>query len=182
MDVTIQERKFTFHSEYEISGAGPVLRARKEFLSFPPRIQVKFEGGEAVTLQGRFSLIRCKYDFHFPDGRDYAFQCEKLVKGVYACKREEEIYRLYHHKRRRYSIFRNGEQIAAVQRSRYTSNRGNRFDVRMNRDADVAIVASMVLAMNASDRSEGDDAENVTAELGTYRREERAFDTTWQPN
>ncbi|HEX4007323.1 MAG TPA: hypothetical protein VHX60_14200 [Acidobacteriaceae bacterium] len=182
MDVTIQERKFTFHSEFEITGAGPALRARKEFLSFPPRIQVKFEGGQVVTLQGRFSLVRCKYDFHFPDGREYAFHCEKVVKGVYACRSDEEIYRLYHHKKRRYSIFHNGEQIAAVERSRYAGTRGNRFAVRMNHDADVAMVTSMVLAMNASDRSDAEDAEHGTPEPASYRREERPFDTTWQPN
>ena len=182
MNITIQERRFTFSSEYEISGSGQILRARKDFLSFPSRIHVKYGEDRVGTLQGRFSLIHCKYDFQFADGRDFAFQCEKLRKGVYACKRGDEVYRLYHHKGRRYSIFRNGDQIAAVERNRYVAGRSARFDVRMNQDADVAVVASMVIAMNSSERKEGEDEEAVLAERGGPRREDKAFDVNWQPN
>ena len=175
MDVVIQERRFTFSSEYEILGAGPALRARREAFSFPARIQVKFENGPTfVTIQGRLAIVRRKYNIHFADGRDYAFHCEKVRKGVYHCQRGDDVYRLYHHRGHRYSIFRNDRQIAAVQRAVYTVSRGNRFEVRMNRDADVTMVASMVLAMNHAE-GESDAYEHVRGS------EDRKFDDNWQP-
>jgi hypothetical protein len=181
MDVVIQERKFAFATEYDISGAGHNLRARKEFLSFPARIQVGLASERMVTLQGRFSLIRRKYNFHFADGRDYAFQCEKIRKGVYVCKRGQEAYRLYQHRGLKYSVFRNEEQIAAVTRNRFVAVGGSRFDIRMNRDADLAMVVSMVLAMNTSD---GNDHFDASTAIEHERRgsEDKKFDAAWQPN
>jgi len=183
MDITIQERRFTFASEYEISGPGTMLHARKDVFAFPARMQLSLEKGPTfVTIQGRFSVTRGKYDLRFADGRDFAFQCEKLRKGVYLCQRGDDAYRLYRHRGLRYSVFQNGRQIAAITRSRKDVRRGNRFEVRMNSDADLTIVASMVLAMNASEGDEPSHTDGARAEYASRRSEDRKFDETWQPS
>lgn len=64
------------------------------------------------------------------------------------CEREGDLYRLYMHKGRRFSVFHGEEQIAAFTKNKIVIGKGNEYDIRMNADADRVIVVCLVLALN----------------------------------
>jgi uncharacterized protein YxjI len=184
VDVTIQEHRFSLTAEYDIEAPNGSMFAHRKFFSIPAQIELTSgrEGGQTIaTMQGEFSFLRSRYEFHFADGREYRFECEKLLKQVYVCEREGERHELIEHHGLRSSIFRDDRQIAAITKNRLVVGNGNQYDIRMNSDADVAVIACMVIAVNTAD---GDDRnqETVTFNLGNIGPQERPFDERWEPS
>ena len=155
--------------------------ALKKIFSLNDEIHLMSDGDQSVaTIKGSFSPLRSKHEFLLADGRVYHFQCEKIWKGVYSCEGNGEVFRLYQHKGLSYSIFRNDEQIAAFTHKRITIGKGQRYDARINSDADVIVVTCMILTLNTADGEDDDDA-TVTINFGNIGPEERPFDASWSP-
>jgi uncharacterized protein YxjI len=180
VDVTIQEPKFSFRSEYDISAAGSNCYAWKAFFSFRDKLQIQAEDGRVLArIRGHFSFIRMKHDFEFSDGRIYRFRCEKFWRGVFRCEGNQECFRLYQHKGLRYSIFQDERQIAAFSKNRVTIGKGNRYDIQMDADADLVVLLCLVLTVNTAENA--DNKATVTVDLGNIGPEDRPFDESWQP-
>jgi hypothetical protein len=184
MLVTIQEHKFSVAAKYDIETPNGPLFARKALLSIPAKIELtsgREDGPLLATLQGEFSFLRSRYEFHFADGREYHFECEKRLKQVYVCERRDERYRLIEHHGLRASVFRDERQIAAITKSRMVVGNGNHYEIRMNSDADAAVIACMVIAVNTADRDDANQS-TVTIDLGNLGPQDRPFDETWEPS
>ncbi len=121
-----------------------------------------------------------KHDFELSDGRTYRFHCEKFWKGVFVCRRNEECFRLYQHKGLRYSIFRDGDQIAAFTKNRLVIGKGNQYDIQMNADADLVLVLCLVLTVNTAENDDNDAT--FTIDFGNIGPEDRPFDESWEPS
>lgn len=117
MDVSIQEKSFSFGVQYTIETPEKTLHANKKILSLLTHIDL-FSASDSLlaTISGE-SLLRSIYSIQLTDGTSYVFRREKLWKGVFACEGEGETYHLYTHKGLRYSIFKNDAQIASLRRS-----------------------------------------------------------------
>jgi len=62
MDVTIQERAASLHTEYDISAPGGVYYAMKEMFTLFNRVEVRVDEGRVIArLEGQFSVLRNKY-------------------------------------------------------------------------------------------------------------------------
>jgi uncharacterized protein YxjI len=181
MDLTIQERKFSFRSTYEMDGPAGAWLARRDFFAFPARIRITSSADAPVaTLQGRLSFFRSRFDFQFADGRNYRFGCEKRWKQVYTCAGDRDSYQLLRHRGLRASVFQEDRQIAAIVKNRVVLGNGNRYDIRMNHDAEPLVIAAMVLAVNTAER-EDEKRDAVTFDLGNIGGQERPWDDSWRP-
>jgi uncharacterized protein YxjI len=181
VNITIQQRRFTLRSEYDISALGCRYYARKKLFSFNDRVQLLAEDGRVLArLKKRWTLFRPSYDFEFSDGRCYRFRCEKLWKGVFLCEGNGEPFRLYRHKRRNYSIFQNERQIAAFTKNFVKIGKGDRYDIRVNRDADALMV--ICLALTVDTENSEDDGAAITFDLGNIGPEDRPIDASWEPS
>jgi len=181
MNITIQRRAFTFSSKYEIETPSSIYSARKKPFSWSDRIEL-FASRDCLvaTIRGHFLSFRSKYDFNLTEGKVYHFECKKMWKGVYLCEGGEESFRLYKHKGLNYSIFRNDEQIAAFNKNRIQVGGGDRYEVRMNDNANLLVVICMVLAIDSAVND--NDTATVTVDFGNVGPEERPFDRSWEPS
>jgi hypothetical protein len=182
MDITIQERRFSFTSEYDISAPLASYYAKKAFFSFNDKIVLQNTRGTIqARIQGYFSPLRHKHDFNLvQEGRVYRFWCEKIWKQVYICKGNDVTFRLYEHKWLNYSIFQNERQIAAFTKNRLVIGRGNTYTIRMDSDADLILVVCLVLTINSSEES-NDNNSGITFDFGNIGPEDRTFDDSWEP-
>jgi hypothetical protein len=63
MDISIQERKFSFRSEYDIVAPNATYTATKSFFSFNDKLQLKTEDGHLLArINGYFSPLRSRHD------------------------------------------------------------------------------------------------------------------------
>jgi uncharacterized protein YxjI len=181
VDVTVQERKISFTSEYDITANGKTYYARKTVLAINDHLEIKDEHGHvAATIQGLFSLIRGKHDFILADGRTYHFQTERFWKPSYSCVGSDETYTLYQHKGLKCSIFRGDRQVAAFDKNSVVFGGGNEYDIRMDSDANLMVIVCMVLTINTADY-DGDQQDLISVNWGNIGPEARAFDECWEP-
>jgi uncharacterized protein YxjI len=181
MIITIQQREFSWRSEYEIETPSCIYFAQKKYLSFLGQIKLIAPHERLVAIITRyFSLFRAKYDFELTDGPVYGFRCEKAWRGVYVCENGEETFHLYQHKGLNFSIFQNDVQIAAFTKNKVKMGAGDCYEIRMNDDANLIVIICMTLAI---DSSEFDDySSTMTYDLGSIGPEARPFDNSWEPS
>jgi hypothetical protein len=179
--VTIQERPASLRTKYDIEAPSCNYFAQKNLFSFPARLQIFTEGRQPVaTIVARWSLFREKYDFIFSDGRTYRFWCERVWKAVFACQNGQEKIEMYRHRGLKFSFFQNDVQIAAMEKNRIVMGRGNRYEIRMNSDANLLVIVCMALAVNTDGTSTRDAT--VTFDAGNIGPQARQFDESWRPS
>jgi uncharacterized protein YxjI len=180
LDVTIQERKFSFFTEYDITTPDATLYAKKQAIALLNKLELQTSSGQVLAkVQAEFSLLRHKYDFDLLDGRVFHFQCDKLWTSVYRCTYGGDVYTLYEHRGLNRSIFRADRQIAAYSKNRISFGKGNEYAIRMDSDADLNLILCMVLALGMSE--DNDDHQTVSIDFGNIGPEARPFDDSWEP-
>jgi uncharacterized protein YxjI len=181
MKIIVQQRVFAFSSKYEIESPACVYEAWKKFFYLWHKIQLFGPHSCLIaTIRGHY-FFRPEYEIKLANGPAYHFRCEKFWKGVFACQSSEESFRLYQHKGLNYSIFQNNSQIAAFSRNRVKTDRRDRYEIRMNDDANLVLVICMALVIDCGE-IEDDSGGTVTIDLGSLGPEERSFDKSWQPS
>jgi uncharacterized protein YxjI len=181
MDISIQEKSFSFGVQYTIETPEKTMHADKKILSLLTHIEL-FSASDSLlaTISGE-SLLRSIYAIELTDGAAYTFRREKLWKGVFVCEGGGETYHLYTHRGLRYSIFKNDAQIASLQKEHIVIGNGNTYDLRMNPDARLVLLTSMVLCLNTVSGDDDNDS-TVTYDFGNFGPEDRAFDESWRPS
>jgi uncharacterized protein YxjI len=180
MNITIQERKFSFTAEYDIEVPGGRYYARKAYFSLTDKLKLQDENGRLLArIRGLISPFRHRHEFYLADGRVYRFHCEKLWRRVFTCEGNQGFYRLYEHKGLCYSIFHNDRQVAAFKKNRIVFLKGNRYEISMDYDADQVLILCLVLTLSSSEQEDRDDS-TFTINIGNLL-EERPFDASWIP-
>ena len=180
MHIDIEQRKWSFCSKYDITSSSSSWSARKAFFSFNDRLVIYDESGSiAARIKSHFFIFRPKYTLVIGE-EVYAFTCEKYWRGVYLCTNGALDYRLYHHKKRDYSIFLGGRQIAAFSKSMVSIGSGDTYHIRVDEDADLLVVICLALTVDTSTSEDKDTT--ITFDLGNFGPEDRPFDKAWKPN
>jgi hypothetical protein len=87
MEITVEKRKFSVLSKYDISAPDCKHHAVGSHWPFSSRFRLLAADHQQTLamIRSRLSFFRARYDFLFPGGPVYRFWCEDLWKGVYAC-------------------------------------------------------------------------------------------------
>jgi uncharacterized protein YxjI len=180
MDVTIQERRFSLWTEYDITTPTQTLYAKKQMFSLLAKVELKGQDGEVLaSLQGQFSVLRNRYEFDLTDGRVCHFECVDRLRSVYECQCGEEVLTLYEHRGLNRSVFQGDRQIAAYAKNRVSIGQGNRYDIRMDAAADLTLVVCMVLALSVAE--DNDEKQAVNFDIGNLGPQGKAVDEAWEP-
>jgi uncharacterized protein YxjI len=178
MDVTVQERRMSLWTEYDITAPGRNLHAKKEMFTLFSKIALETEDGQPLAkLQGQFSVLRSRYEFDLADGRVGHFECVDRLRSIYECRCGKEVLSLYEHRGLNRSIFAGDRQIAAYAKNRVSIGSGNRYEIRM--DADLVLIVSMVVALSVAE--DNDQKETVNVDFGKIGPQGREFDAGWEP-
>jgi hypothetical protein len=181
LDVSIQEKSFSFGVGYSIETPETTLQAHKKIFSLLPHITLQSAYASTIATITGWSLLLTSFTIELGGSGIYKYHTEKLWKGVDICEGDGGPFHLYAHKGVRYSIFQNDDQIATFSRNRLIIGNGRNFDLRVNSDVNLPLIISMVLCQNTED---GDDETNdtVTYDFGQLGPEDRRFDEAWRPN
>jgi uncharacterized protein YxjI len=180
MDVTVQERRMSLWTEYDIEAPGRSLHAKKEMFTLFSKVDLETADGQLLAkLQGQFSVLRNRYEFDLADGRVGHFECVDRLRNVYECRCGEVVLSLYEHRGLGRSIFAGERQIAAYAKNRVSIGSGNRYDVRMDSDADLVLVLCMVLALSVAE--DNTDQQTVNFDFGNIGPQGRTLDESWEP-
>jgi uncharacterized protein YxjI len=182
MNLTIQQRTFTFSATYNIQTPSASYVAHKAFFSFNDSVTITSSNDTVLArIEGHLSLFKMPYDFQLSDGRAYHFRCTDMNKRVFLCEGKNESYTLYQHKGLRFSIFAGNRQIAAITKTLYTIGSANRYEIAMDSDANQLVVLCMILTISVNYDAKSGSNPSLKMDPASMGPEERSIDPNWKP-
>lgn len=183
MEIDINQKKISVGDKYRIFIDGQQTYAASARLFKLLSVIDLFELNTTVpltTINKRFSWFKAKYDITRPDNSVLPFRTESFWGLHYRCPCGNDIYDIYGHRGRRYSIYKNDTQIAWWQKKAVTWFGGDNYKMIADRDSDVELIVSFCLILD-NFLSKDSEGRAVTINLGNIGFRKKKFDAGWLP-
>lgn len=182
MRIDINQKKIAFGNKFTIVKNGEtILRAASKLFRILSVTEL-FQPNKDLplgTIRRRFAFVKAKYDIEIVNQPSYFFRTVSWWKNHHQCKAGNNVFDIYGHRGRKYSIYKNGEQVAYFQKEAVTFFEGDNYMLVANDEADHFLLTCMVLTVdNYRSNNKNDSAINI--DFG-HLFQARKFDDSWTP-
>lgn len=182
MEIDINQQKISIGDKYKIFIDGQQTHyASRKLIGLPPAIylyQVNTDRPR-MTIEKYFSF-QIKYDITRWDNNVLTFRTISFWKRQYECPVQSDVYTIYGHRGRKYSIYKNDRQVAWWNKNALSWFAGDKYKTIADKDADTSLLISFCLIVdNFSSYSWDWIMRNI--EFGNIGFQARKFDPDWQP-
>lgn len=182
MYITIRQKKMSIRDRYQIMTDGrdshyaktKLLRLFAEIDLFKNESPVP-----AITVKRKFSWLRPTFDFYLQDGRTARFQTKSLRKSHYQVLDRNDLYDIFNHRGRKFSIFKNDIQIAWWDKDAFSVMEGDNYQMIADYDANAEMLMAICLTIDNAKNNK--DGKLMKVDLGNVLWEGRKFDPAWLP-
>lgn len=183
MEIDINQKKITIGDKYQIFIDGQQTHhASSQLLKMLTEI-ILFENDRdtaIMTINKRLFLFSPKYDITRWNDQLLQFRTISYWKLHYQCLYGDNNYEIFGHRRRKYSIYKNGIQIAWWDKEAVTWFAGDNYKIIADSDCDVDLIISFCLIVD--NFSNNDHAGgSFTYSFGNIFFQAKKFDKTWLP-
>ena len=183
MEIDINQKKISIGDKYKIfiDGQEQYKAARKLFrLLAVVELYIGDNDTPRMTIRKRWGWFRAKYDIVRADNVVLPFRTKSFWKDYYQCVVGVDTYELYGHRGRKFSIYKNGKQIAWWEQRAVAWFAGDNYKITADNDADAELLISLCLIIDnySSDKHDG-TAFNY--HIGKIGPQEKKFDEGWMP-
>jgi uncharacterized protein YxjI len=183
MEIDINQKKISVGDKYQIFTDGQQTHtASRQLIQLLPEIALfnNENGRPRMTVNKRVSFFKAKYDITRWDNNVFEFRTKSIFKLHYQCQCGPDLYDIYGHTGRKFSIFKNSIQIAWWNKKAVTWFAGDNYKIIADKDCDVDLIIAFCLIIDnfSSNDHEGNV---VTYDLGNIGFQSKKFDKNWQP-
>ncbi len=183
MEIDINQKKISIGDKYQVFTGGKLTHtASRELFHLFPVVKL-YEAGTGslqATINKRFAWLKAKYDITRANGSVLEFRTVSFWKNQYQCRCGGDMYELYGHRGRKYSIFRNNVQVGWWDKKAVSWFAGDNYKITTDGHADADLLVTFCLIID-NFKSDDHDGNVVNYDLGNLFFEARKFDDTWQP-
>lgn len=182
MRIDINQKKITVGSQYKIFlNKKESYYAETQLLSFLPVLNLYPHDSFILRMRMSklFSWFKPKYKIYFPNEDKIVFKSESLFKDVYSCTHQSDNYKIYGHKGRNFSIFKNEEQIASWKKEAISWFAGDNYTIWVNNDAYHELIISFCLIIDSIERKKN-KGNILSYDFGNFI-EARKTNPNWRP-
>ena len=182
MRFDINQKKISIGDKYQIfidgqqrySGAKKLFRWLAEIeLSDLMNQQVR------LTIKKRLSLFRAKFRIIYPMGIEYQFETISYWKLHYRCVFNKDTYEIYGHRGRKYSVYKNGIQIAWWDKELVSWFNGDNYTIIADNDCNYELLIAFCLVIDEFRSDDNKSAVNI--DVGHIGPLAMQFNPNWQP-
>jgi len=132
-----------------------------------------------LTVNKRWTFFLSSYDIRMHDGNVSAFLSKSFWKPSYQCRVWADLYEVFGHLGRKYSVYKNGIQVAWWDKNVVSVFNGNEYNVKADFDCNAELIIAFCIIMHYET---GDDSDaTVSIDFGNIGLVARKFDETWMP-
>ena len=183
MEININQKKISIGDKYQIFTDGKQTHsAARQLFRFLPVVNLfaNSHGNARMTIRKRISFFKAKYDITRWDNRVLEFRTVSFWKRHYKCQIDNDTYDIYGHRGRKYSIFKNKNQVAWWDKKAVSWFAGDNYKITAEKDSDVEVLISFCLVVD-NFSSDDHDGNAVTFDIGNIGFQAKKFDKNWQP-
>jgi uncharacterized protein YxjI len=183
MRIDINQKKIAIGDKFQVFIEGqPAYKASSELFRFLAVINL-YKGEDtrpALTINKRWFFFKPAYDIRLHDTRTVEFRAGDFWKMEYKCHCSPDMYFIYGHRGRKYSVYRNNTQVAWWEMKAVSWFEGDNYVLTADSDCNIELMIAFCLIIdNHKNNRNGDNA--VTYNIGNIGGQVKAFDPTWRP-
>lgn len=182
MEILIEQKSISLGSKYNIfvNRIHTHHAIRDFFQRIPPTIDLFEKNSEDIKIRIKdYSWYKPQFDIFTWDYGTLNFITISFWKNHYQCKCQEDVYDIYGHKGRKYSIFKNNIQIAYFSKEMVSFFAGDAYTIIANNDAHAELLISFCLIIDNFGNKNNNAA--ITIDFGNLGWFSRKFNYNWKP-
>jgi uncharacterized protein YxjI len=183
MEIDINQQKISIGDKFRIytDGRETNYGAAKLFRFFA-EINL-FENGldkPVMNIKKRFAFFVAKYNITNTDQNKFEFRTSSFWKGHYECQHSSDIYDIYAHRGRKYSVYKNNLQVAWWTKKAVTWFNGDNYKIISNNSCDKNLLITFCLIID-NYTSNDKNKRTVNFNIGRIGPQAKKFDPDWLP-
>lgn len=183
MEIDVSQQRISVGDKYKIFIEGKqIYLASRRLLQLFPEINL-FKIGEErprMTINKRLSWFKANYDITRWDNNVLQYRTKSVWKRQDQCQVGPDLYMIYGHRGRKYSIFKNDTQVAWWDKKAVTWFAGDNYKIIADKDCDIDLIISFCLIVGDFS-SENHDGNVVNFNFSNIGFQQKKFDNNWQP-
>lgn len=183
MEIDINQNKIAIGDKYKIFIDGkPTHTATSELFKLFAVVNLfNITGnGHRLTINKRFWWFNAKYEITRHDNTVLVFHTKSFWKNHFQCHYDADLYDIYGHRGRKFSVYKNDKQVAWWNKQKVTWFEGDNYKIIADNNCDYDLIITFCLIID--NYSSNDSSNNtVTIDFGNIGPQARLFDSTWQP-
>jgi uncharacterized protein YxjI len=183
MEIDINQKKISIGDKYQIFIDGQQTHyASSQIFRLLAEIHLfdAGNGGPVAVLKKNWAFFHTSFDITRKDNNILEFRTTSFWKRHYTCQVGQDLYDIYGHRGRKYSIYRNDKQVAWWDKQAVSWFNGDNYKIVADRDCDYELIISFCLIIDNS-QSNSNDGGALRIDAGNIGPQARKFDSSWQP-
>jgi len=183
MEININQKPISIGDKYKIfiDGQESYRAARKLFKLLPVVVLYKNDGDiPRITIRKRFTFFKASYVLKREDSSILEFKTISFWKRHYQCLVGKDMYDVYGHRGRKFSIYKNDVQVAFWDKQAVSWFAGDNYMIMADKNSDAELLISFCLVID-NFRSDDHDGKALTVDIGGIGPQAKAFDSNWEP-
>jgi uncharacterized protein YxjI len=183
MEIDINQKKISIGDKYQvfIDGSQTHYAAAKIFRIFSEINLFDLNSDfPLMIIKRRFAFFVAKYDITKKDGGVFQFITKSFWKAHFQCACGSDVYDIYGHRGRKYSVYKNDRQVAWWDKKAVTWFNGDNYKIIADKDCDKLWIISFCLTVD-NYASNDKEKKTVNFNIGRIGPQVRKFDPSWQP-
>jgi hypothetical protein len=183
VEISIEQEKIAFRSKYKILMEGiPIYVAISKLFRFPLELHFMMKGANEPewTIKKEWAIFDISCELKHRDGHVFHFRTKNYWERHFYCQFGSDLYEIFGHRGRKFSVYRNGDQIACWTRSLFTHFGGDRYKVIADYDCNPKLLSMFCLIMDHS-FGNNNHGQAVSLNLGYIGAVAKDFNEVWQP-
>ncbi len=133
-----------------------------------------------LTINKQWFFWKPNYTIRLHDNRTVEFRADSFWKMHYQCHVSPDMYHVYGHRGRKFSVYRNTNQVAWWEKEAVSWFEGDNYTITADHDCNVELIIAFCLIIdNHKSKRHGDSA--VSYNIGNIGAEVKAFNPYWSP-
>src|SRR5258705_2267715 len=183
MEIDINQKKISIGDKYRVFIEGQQTHiASTKLFRWLAEINL-FETGSSqprYAIKKKWTWFKASYDITSWDYNLFEFRTKNIWKRHYYCQAGKDLYEIYGHRGRKYSVYKNDTQVAWWDQQTVTWFEGDNYKMIAEKGPDFELLISFCLVMD-NHSSNSNNGNLFTINLGNVGPQARPFDPGWQP-
>jgi uncharacterized protein YxjI len=183
MRIDINQKKIAIGDKYQIFIDGqPTYKASNELFRLLSVINLfrNDDAGARLTINKQWFFWKPKYTIRLHGNSTVEFRADSWWEMHYQCHCSPDIYHVYGHRGRKYSVYRNNTQVAWWEKEAVSWFEGDNYAITADNDCNAELIIAFCLIIdNHKSKRHGDDA--VSYDIGNIGGQVKEFDPHWKP-
>jgi uncharacterized protein YxjI len=183
MEIDINQTQISIGDKYEIftDGQQTYNASAKIFRIFAEINLFEFNSeAPRMIIKKRFAFFAAKYNITRWDQAVFEFKTVSFWRSHFQCLCGPDMYDIYGHRGRKYSVYKNDRQVAWWDKKAVTWFNGDNYKIIADKDCDKNLIISFCLVID-NYASNDKEKKAFNFDIGKIGPQAKKFDSSWQP-